>query len=139
MRNSGWGSRVCYFELNISVPGLRGRDHKEISVKNLAYIIQARMEEIIEHVYYEIKSSGYERKLIGGIVITGGGAQLKHLVQLVEYVTGIDCRVGFLNVHLAKNEIFPKSSYDELKLTLYTTGIVFLIKGIQAIITESCR
>ena len=116
----------------ISVPGLRGREAKEISVKNLAYIIQARMEEIIEHVYYEIKSSGYENKLIGGIVITGGGAQLKHLVQLVEYITGIDCRVGFPNEHLAKNEILPKNSYDELKSPLYATGIGLLIKGIQA-------
>ncbi|MEC3880574.1 cell division protein FtsA [Parapedobacter sp. 10938] len=116
----------------ISVPGLRGREAKEISVKNLAYIIQARMEEIIEHVYYEIKSSGYENKLIGGIVITGGGAQLKHLVQLVEYITGIDCRVGFPNEHLAKNEVLPKTSYDELKSPLYATGIGLLIKGIQA-------
>ena len=116
----------------ISVPGLRGREAKEISVKNLAYIIQARMEEIIEHVYYEIKSSGYENKLIGGIVITGGGAQLKHLVQLVEYITGIDWRVGFPNEHLAKNETLPKNSYDELKSPLYATGIGLLIKGIQA-------
>lgn len=117
----------------ICVPGLRGRDHKEIAVKNLAYIIQARMEEIIEHVYYEIKSSGYEKKLIGGIVITGGGAQLKHLVQLVEYVTGLDCRVGFPNEHLAKNEHLPKNVYDELKSPLYATGIGLLIKGIASV------
>jgi len=115
----------------ICVPGLRGREHKEISVKNLAYIIQARMEEIIEHVYFEIKSSGFERKLIGGIVITGGGAQLKHLVQLVEYVTGLDCRVGFPNEHLAKNEELPKKVFDELKSPLYATGIGLLIKGIE--------
>lgn len=117
----------------ISVPGLRGREAKEISVKNLAYIIQARMEEIIEHVYYEIKSSGYERKLIGGIVITGGGAQLKHLLQLVEYVTGLDCRVGMPNEHLTKNEVLPKNIYDELKSPLYATGIGLLIKGIEAV------
>lgn len=116
----------------ISVPGLRGREPKEISVKNLAYIIQARMEEIIEHVYYEIKSSGYENKLIGGIVVTGGGAQLKHLVQLVEYITGIDCRVGFPNEHLAKNEHLPKNIFDELKSPLYATGIGLLIKGVEA-------
>lgn len=116
----------------ICVPGLRGREPKEISVKNLAFIIQARMEEIIEHVYYEIKSSGYENKLIGGIVVTGGGAQLKHLVQLVEYITGIDCRVGFPNEHLAKNELLPKNVYDELKSPLYATGIGLLIKGVQA-------
>lgn len=115
----------------ISVPGLRGRDHKEISVKNLAYVIQARMEEIIEHVYYEIKSSGYEKKLIAGIVITGGGALLKHLPQLVEFVTGLDCRVGYPNEHLAKNETLPKNIYDELKSPLFATGIGLLIKGIQ--------
>jgi cell division protein FtsA len=116
----------------ICVPGLKGREPKEISVKNLAYIIQARMEEIIEHVYYEIKSSGYENKLIGGIVITGGGAQLKHLVQLVEYITGIDCRIGFPNEYLAKNEVLPKALYEELKSPLYATSIGLLMKGIQA-------
>jgi cell division protein FtsA len=115
----------------ICVPGLRGRDPKEISVKNLAYVIQARMEEIIEHVYYEIKSSGYEKKLIAGVVITGGGAQLKHLPQLVEFVTGLDSRIGYPNEHLAKNEVLPKSVYEELKSPMYATGIGLLIKGIQ--------
>ena len=115
----------------ICVPGLRGREPKEISVKNLAYVIQARMEEIIEHVYYEIKSSGYEKKLIAGIVITGGGAQLKHLPQLVEFVTGLDSRIGYPNEHLAKNDVLPKNVYDELKSPMYATGIGLLIKGIQ--------
>ena len=89
------------------------------------------MEEIIEHVYYEIKSSGYEKKLIAGIVITGGGAQLKHLPQLVEFVTGLDSRIGYPNEHLAKNDVLPKSVYDELKSQMYATGIGLLIKGIQ--------
>src|ERR1700744_6467234 len=115
----------------VCVPGLRGREPKEISVKNLAYVIQARMEEIVEHVYYEIKSSGYEKKLIAGIVITGGGAQLKHLQQLVEYVTGLDCRVGYPNEHLAKNELLPKNIYEELQSPTFATGIGLLIKGIQ--------
>ncbi|MHB8206787.1 cell division protein FtsA [Mucilaginibacter sp.] len=115
----------------VCVPGLRGREPKEISVKNLAFVIQARMEEIVEHVYYEIKSSGYEKKLIAGIVITGGGAQLKHLPQLVEYVTGLDCRVGYPNEHLAKNEVLPKNIYEELQSPMFATGIGLLIKGIQ--------
>lgn len=125
----------------ICVPGLRGREPKEISVKNLAFVIQARMEEIIEHVYYEIKSSGYEKKLIAGIVITGGGAQLKHLPQLVEYVTGLDSRVGYPNEHLAKNDVLPKQTYDELKSPMFATGIGLLIKGIQKAeqIEESAR
>jgi len=115
----------------VCVPGLRGREPKEISVKNLAFVIQARMEEIIEHVYFEIKSSGYEKKLIGGIVITGGGAQLKHLSQLVEFLTGLDCRVGYPNEHLAKNEVLPKNVYEELQSPAFATGIGLLIKGIQ--------
>src|ERR1700759_580591 len=115
----------------VCVPGLRGREPKEISVKNLAFVIQARMEEIVEHVYYEIKSSGYEKKLIAGVVITGGGAQLKHLSQLVEFVTGLDCRVGYPNEHLAKNEVLPKNVYEELQSPTFATGIGLLIKGIQ--------
>ena len=63
------------------------REPKEISVRNLASIIQARVEEIIEQVYYEIKTSGFEKKLIAGIVVTGGGAQLRHITQLMEYIT----------------------------------------------------
>jgi len=87
----------------VAIPGLRGRPPKEISLKNLASIIQARMEEIIEHIFYEIKNSGYERKLIGGIVLTGGGAQMKHVAQLTEFVTGLDTRIGYPNEYLAKN------------------------------------
>ncbi|WP_437921987.1 cell division protein FtsA [Sphingobacterium sp. LRF_L2] len=116
----------------ICVPGIRGREAKEISVKNLAYIIQARMEEIIEHVYYEIKSSGYEDRLIAGIVITGGGAQLKHLVQLVEYITGIGCRIGYPNEYLSKTEMLNKQALEELKSPMYATSIGLLIKGVQA-------
>ncbi len=115
----------------ICVPGLRGREPKEISVKNLAYVIQARMEEIIEHVYYEIKSSGYEKKLIGGVVITGGGALLKHLSQAVEFVTGLDCRIGYPNEHLSKYEEMPKAIYEDLKSPMYATSVGLLIKGIQ--------
>ena len=90
----------------VSIPGLRGRDPKEISLKNLSKIIHARVIEIIEQVYMEIKNYGHEeqkKKLIAGIVLTGGGSQLKHLKQLVEYVTGMDTRVGLPNEHLAGN------------------------------------
>lgn len=88
----------------VSIPGLRGRDPKEITLKNLSKIIHARTVEIIQQVYAEIKAYGHEeqkKKLIAGIVVTGGGAQLKHLKQLVEYTTGMDTRIGFPNEHLA--------------------------------------
>ena len=109
----------------VCIPGLRGREPKEISLKNLAHIIQARMEEIIEHVHYEIKNSGYEKQLIGGIVVTGGGSQMKHITQLFEYVTGMDCRIGYPNEHLAK---VPT---QELTSPLFSTGVGLVIKGTQ--------
>lgn len=108
----------------ISIPGLRGRPHKEISIKFLAQIIQARMEEILEFVLFEIKSSGYERKLSAGIVVTGGGSLLKHLPQLVMLTTGLDCRIGTPNEHLSGND-------DELKNPLYATGVGLVMKGIE--------
>ncbi len=110
----------------VSIPGLRGREPKEISVKNLSHIIQARMEEIIENIYYEIKNSGYEKKLIAGIVVTGGGAQLKHIGQLVEYMTGMDTRVGYPNEHLAKGP-------QEVTSPVFATGVGLVIKGLQVI------
>ena len=113
----------------VSIPGLRGREPKEISVKNLASIIQARMDEIIENVYYEIKSSGFEKKLIAGIVITGGGSQLKHITQSVEYITGMDTRIGYPNEHLGKG-------MDEVKSPMYATGVGLVIKGLQELERE---
>ena len=77
--------------------GLRGKDPKEVSVKNLSAVIESRMKEIIDLVNYQIKSSGYQDKLMTGIVITGGGSQLRNLPQLVSYVTGKEVRVGYPN------------------------------------------
>lgn len=108
----------------VSIPGLRGREPKEISLKNLASIIEARMEEIIEHIIYEIRNSGYEKKLIGGIVITGGGAQLKHVTQLFEYMTGMDTRIGYPNEHLAKGA-------EDVTSPMYATSVGLVIKGLQ--------
>lgn len=108
----------------VSIPGLRGRPHKEISVKNLAHIIQARMEEIIEHVYYEIKNSGFEKKLVAGIVVTGGGGQLKHITQLIEFVTGMDTRVGYPNEHLA-------TSSEDVTSPMYATGVGLVLRGLK--------
>ncbi|MEZ4937204.1 MAG: cell division protein FtsA [Crocinitomicaceae bacterium] len=110
----------------VCIPGLRGRAPKEISLKNLANIIQARMEEIIEHVHYEIQNSGYAKKLIGGIVVTGGGSQLKHITQLFEYVTGMDARIGYPNEHLAAT-----AKFDNLTSPKYATGIGLVIKGLD--------
>lgn len=118
----------------VCIPGLRGREPKEISVRNLASIIQARMEEIIEHVYYEIKNSGFEKKLIGGIVVTGGGAQLKHITQLFEYITGMDARIGYPNEHLSSD-----TKIENINSPMYATGVGLVIKGFHKSITQQKR
>ena len=109
----------------VCIPGLRGREPKEISVMNLANIINARMSEILEHIYFEIKNSGYEKKLIGGIVVTGGGSQLKHLNQLIEFTTGMDSRVGYPNEHLSSNTNINVTS------PLFATGVGLVAKGFE--------
>ncbi len=109
----------------VAIPGLRGRPPKEISLKNLASIIQARMEEIIEHIYYEIKNSGFEKKLIAGIVLTGGGALLRHIAQLTEFMTGMDTRIGYPNEHLDKN------TPEEMASPMFATGIGLVIEGLE--------
>ena len=111
----------------VSIPGLRNRPPKEISIKNLAHIIEARMEEIIELVHTEIITSGYENKLAGGLVITGGGSQLHNVKQLFEYMTGMDARIGYPNEHLGKSKI------EVVKSPMYATGIGLVLSGFRAL------
>jgi len=115
----------------ISIPGLVGRPAKEISVRNLAHIIQARMEEIIEHIYTEIRLSGYAHKLGGGIVLTGGGSLLKHVAQLTQFKTGMDVRIGYPNEHLS-NDLKNK----EMTNPIFSTGIGLIIEGFAEIDKE---
>ncbi len=109
----------------VTIPGLRGRAPKEITLRNLASIIQARMEEILEHVDYEIKNSNLEKKLIAGIVLTGGGAQLRDIAQLTSYITGMDTRIGYPNEHLAHN------SPEEIGAPMYATGVGLVMIGFE--------
>jgi cell division protein FtsA len=107
----------------VSIPGLRGRAPKEITLRNLASIIQARMEEILEYVYNEVVNSGLEKRLIAGMVITGGGALLRHISQLTEFKTGMDTRIGYPNEHLAGN------TSDEIASPMYATGVGIVMIG----------
>lgn len=109
----------------VTIPGISGREPKEISFKSLAYIIQSRMEEIIDAVAFEIENSGYYEKLSGGIVLTGGGALLRHLPQLVKFKTGMDVRIGFPNEHLT-GEVS-----DEINHPMYSTSIGLVLKGYE--------
>jgi cell division protein FtsA len=112
----------------VSIPGLRGRDPKEISLRTLSQIIHARMKEIIETVFQEMRNYGYtetRKKPIAGIVLTGGGAQLKHIAQLFEFVTGLSTRIGYPSEHLASG------SNAELSSPQYATSIGLVMRGLH--------
>ncbi len=108
----------------ITIPGLRGMAPKEISVKNLANVIQARMSEILDFVTYHLKQVGMDNRVLnGGIILTGGGSQLNHLIQLTEYVTGLNARIGYPNEHLSGDH------NEELAKPMYSTCIGLILKG----------
>ena len=73
---------------------------------------------------YHLKQVGLDNKALnGGIILTGGGSQLKHMIQLTEYVTGLNARIGFPNEHLASGHI------EELAKPTYSTCIGLILKG----------
>jgi cell division protein FtsA len=110
----------------VSIPGLRGREAKEVSIRNLAGIIEARVEEILNHVLYEINNSGYAGKLGAGIVLTGGGALLKHIIAYTAFKSGREIKLGYPTENLAGNT-------DDLKSPMYSTGVGLVIVGMKAL------
>ncbi len=109
----------------VSIPGISGREPKEISFKTLAYIIQARMEEIIDTIAFEIENSGYMSKLGAGIAVTGGGALLKNLPQLMKFRTGLDVRIGY-----PKHLVLGQDS-QILNQPMFATSVGLLLKGLE--------
>lgn len=115
----------------VTIPGISGRESREISFKNLAYIIEARMDEILDAVVFEIENSGYQDKLSAGIVITGGGALLKDLPQKINFKTGYGTRVGYPNKLLVPN-------IDEaINQPMFATSIGLAIKGVETGFTQA--
>ena len=111
----------------ISIPGIRSQPAREIYVKTLAGIINMRTKMILEQVKYEIDQSGYNKKLIAGVVLTGGGAKLQHIKDLCELITATDSRIGVPNEHLEPDSV----AIDELSHPMYATGIGLVIYGLE--------
>ena len=114
----------------VAVPGISGREPKEVSIKSLAYIIQSRMEEIIDAVVYQLEESDCMEKLTAGIVLTGGGSLMRHLPQLVKYRTGLDVRIGKPDVQIAGNDL------KEVNHPMYSTSVGLLFKGFENAVPE---
>lgn len=81
------------------------------------------MEEILNAVLYEIENSGYYERLSAGIVITGGGALLKDLPQLVKFITGMDVRLGY------PSELLASESVDDVNNPMFSTSVGLILKG----------
>jgi len=109
----------------VSIPGIAGREPREISFRSLAYIIQSRMEEILDAVNFEIQLSGYSDKLSAGVVITGGGALLRSLPQLVKFKTAMDVRIGYPNEHLHGDD------HNEINQPMFATAVGLIMKGFE--------
>jgi cell division protein FtsA len=111
----------------VSIPGLRNRSSKEISLRNLAHIIEARMTEIIEDVHKEIIRSGFYNTLSQGIVLTGGGSLLDGIRELFELHTGLPVRIGHPTEYLTKTNI------ELVKQPIFSTAIGLVMAGFRAL------
>ncbi len=111
----------------VSIRRLRDRPPKEISIKNLAYIIEARMQEIFELVHAEIIASGLADKLSAGIVLTGGGSQLESVKDLCELMCANDARIGHPNEYLGKSKV------EDVKTPMFATTVGLVLSGYKAI------
>ncbi len=114
----------------VQVPGLKGRPSREITLFALSGVIKARVQMILQQVDYELKNNSlkeqtFDKILIAGIVLTGGGSKLKHIAQYTEFITGISTRVG------DPDEIFLSDNSDECSDPMYSTGIGLVIKGFE--------
>ncbi len=110
-------------DMVVAIPGIPGWEPKEISFRNLACIIQARMEEIIDYVAHHIEASGFYDKLGAGIVVTGGGAMLKNIASLIKLKTGLDVRMGYPGDYFS-SEIVPAA-----EMPLYATVVGLLVSS----------
>jgi cell division protein FtsA len=111
---------------NVTIKGMKWAPATEVSLYNLSLIIQARMEDIIGSVKSQIINAGFDnKKLIAGVVLTGGGSQLQYLKQLFEYHIGINTRIGQPLEYIANSDlnIYANPSYS--------TGIGLVRKGFE--------
>jgi len=110
----------------VQIPEVDGWPAKEVSFRNLSGIIQARLEEILEGVNYQVEKTGLLHKLGAGVVITGGGAKMRGIDKLVSYMTGLDVRYG--------KPVIPVEShlFNELVMTPDSANALgLLVEGLK--------
>jgi cell division protein FtsA len=109
----------------IEVPGVGERGPRELSRQTLAEVIEPRVEELYSLIQRELRSSGLEELLSSGIVITGGSALMKGMVELGEEVFHMPVRVGVPNYTGALSEV--------VRSPRYATGMGLLMAGLESV------
>jgi len=109
----------------IEVPGVGDRGPRELSRQTLAEVIEPRVEELYSLIQRELRSSGLEELLSSGIVITGGSALMKGMVELGEEVFHMPVRVGVPHYDGALAEV--------VRNPRYSTGMGLLMAGLEEV------
>jgi|YNPMSStandDraft_2_1061718.scaffolds.fasta_scaffold06405_3 cell division protein FtsA len=111
---------------------IEGKESIVIDSNVLSSVIQARVEEILGFIEYElVNNAKLNTKNISDVVITGGGSKLKYLNQLIKYKLSMDSRIGLPNIYLKNN------SDDKYKNPQYSTAIGLMILAIEDILTHT--
>jgi cell division protein FtsA len=109
----------------IEVPGVGDRGPRELSRQTLAEVIEPRVEELYSLIQRELRSSGLEELLSSGVVITGGSALMKGMVELGEEVFHMPVRVGLPHYTGALAEV--------VRNPRYSTGVGLLMAGLEQV------
>jgi cell division protein FtsA len=78
----------------VEVPGVDGREARQLSIQTLAEVIEPRVVELYELVLQELRRSGMEEMIASGIVITGGSSMMRGMMELGEEIFHMPVRLG---------------------------------------------
>jgi cell division protein FtsA len=105
----------------VEVQGTDGREGRQLSVQTLAEVIEPRVVELYEFVLAELRRSGLEEMIASGIVITGGSAMMKGMVELGEEIFHMPVRLGLPRYVGGLSEVVSNPRY--------ATGVGLLLIG----------
>lgn len=109
----------------VEVPAVDGREPRQLSCQALTEVIEDRVEEIYEFVQQELRRSGMESMIASGIVITGGAAQMRGMVELGEEIFHTPVRLGVPRYVEGLSEVVGNPRY--------ATGIGLLLMAKQQV------
>ena len=107
----------------VEVPGVDGREPRQLSVQTLAEVLEPRVVELYEMVLNELRRSGMEEMIASGIVITGGSAMMRGMVELGEEIFHMPVRMGLPRYVGGLSEVVGNPRY--------ATGVGLVLMGKQ--------